>query len=125
MTTDHLSRLSVLQNKGIRVVSYADLADAIAAKKGLGDALVPHLGRTVAVNFCALVPPKVRKPSFTRVSLISLGRDKGASKISCSDNLVSYCKVCTGIDFVPSTVIPERRIVHVSFIFSFTRIGRC
>lgn len=68
--TPHVLHLRALflsrQNQGIRVVTYDDLANATAAHGALGAALAPRLGRTVAVNFCALVPPKVSRRFISR-----------------------------------------------------------
>lgn len=40
-------------------MTYEDVEDATAAQASLGADLAPRLGRTVAVNFCTFVPPKV------------------------------------------------------------------
>ncbi|CBN75873.1 conserved unknown protein [Ectocarpus siliculosus] len=49
------------KNRGIRVVTYDAVADATAAQAGLAAGLAPRMGRTVAVHFCSLVPPKPRE----------------------------------------------------------------
>eukprot|EP00904_Undaria_pinnatifida_P010564 jgi/Undpi1/6638/HiC_scaffold_20.g09117.m1 len=53
------------KNQGIRVVTYDILANAAAAQAALGASLVPRLGRTVAVNFCALPQDGLRCTSET------------------------------------------------------------
>lgn len=50
------------------MITYDDVSAATAAQASLGEALAPRLGRTVGVNFCALVPPKVCQIAGVRSS---------------------------------------------------------
>lgn len=52
------------------MVTYEDVADAAASQASLAETLAPRMGRTVAVHFCAPIPPKVGVLSnFSSLSL--------------------------------------------------------